>query len=104
MIIYVVVVYVKPEYVTDFIQATLENAHNTRKEPTNLRFDVLQSADEPTRFTLYEVYKDGGVEAHKATEHYKKWRETVENMMAKPRKGIQHKNIFPDTELGFLSH
>lgn len=101
LIIYVVAVYVKPEHVDAFIEATLENARNTRKEPTNIRFDVLQSKKDSTRFTLYEVYKEGGVEAHKATSHYKKWRETVAEMMAKPREGIQHNNIFPETEEGF---
>lgn len=103
MIIYVVTVYVKPEHVDAFIDATIENARNTRKEPTNIRFDVLQSTDDPTRFTLYEVYKEGGVEAHKTTDHYKKWRETVAEMMAKPREGNKHKNITPDTEAGFSS-
>ncbi|MHA1130694.1 MAG: putative quinol monooxygenase [Candidatus Helarchaeota archaeon] len=103
MIIYVVAIFVKPEFRDAFIEATLENARNTRKEPTNIRFDVLQSVDDPNRFTLYEVYKEGGVTAHKATEHYKKWRATVEEMMAKPRKGIQHSNIFPTSENGFLS-
>ncbi|MHA1264035.1 MAG: putative quinol monooxygenase [Candidatus Helarchaeota archaeon] len=103
MIIYVVAVYVKPEYVDAFKEATLENARKTRKEPKNLRFDVLQSTDDPTRFTLYEVYKEGGVEAHKTTNHYHKWRETVAKMMSKPREGIKHINIFPETEDKFLS-
>ena len=64
---------------------------------------MLQSTDDPTRFTLYEVYKAGGVDAHKATNNYKKWRKTVAEMMAKPREGIKHKNIFPETEEGFWS-
>ena len=103
MIIYIVAVYVKPDSRDDFIEATLENARNTRKEPTNIRFDVLQSDDDPNRFTLYEVYQEGGVDAHKATSHYKKWRETVADMMAKPREGIKHSNIFPETAKGFSS-
>ncbi|MFX1298963.1 MAG: putative quinol monooxygenase, partial [Promethearchaeota archaeon] len=86
-----------------FIKATLENAQNTRRETNNIRFDVLQADNDPNRFFLYEVYREGGVEAHKATDHYKKWRETVEQMMAKPREGIQHKNLFPESEDGFKS-
>jgi autoinducer 2-degrading protein len=104
MIILCVTVYVKPEYQEEFIKATLQNARNTRKEPANIRFDVLECVDDPNQFFLYEVYRDGGVEAHKATVHYKKWRETVEKMMASPRQGIQHTNLFPESEDGFKSN
>jgi len=104
VIIYCVTVFVKPEFREDFIKATLDNAHNTRKEPANIRFDVLQCADDPNKFFLYEAYhSEGGVDAHKATAHYKKWRETVEKMMAQPRQGVQHKNLFPESEAGFKS-
>ncbi|NHJ87911.1 MAG: antibiotic biosynthesis monooxygenase [Asgard group archaeon] len=104
MYVVCVTVYVKNEYVVEFIEASLNNAKNTRKETLNLRFDVLQSNDDPTRFFLYEVYKDeSGFTAHKETEHYKKWREVVEPMMARPREGIKHKNIFPTTEEAFVA-
>jgi autoinducer 2-degrading protein len=101
MLIYCVTIFVKPEYRDAFIKATLVNARNTRKEPANIRFDVLQSTEDPDRFFLYEVYHEGGVDAHKATAHYKKWRETVEKMMAQPRQGVQHHNLFPESEEGF---
>ncbi|MFX0067072.1 MAG: putative quinol monooxygenase [Candidatus Hermodarchaeota archaeon] len=104
MLIYCVTVYVKSEYREAFIEATLENARNTRKEPGNLRFDVLECLDDPVKFFLYEVYREGkDVDAHKETNHYKKWRETVAEMMAKPREGLKHKNLFPETEEGFES-
>ncbi|MFX1255901.1 MAG: putative quinol monooxygenase [Promethearchaeota archaeon] len=104
MLIYCVTIYVKSEYREAFIEATLENARNTRKEPGNLRFDVLECLDDPAKFFLYEVYREGkDVDAHKETNHYKKWRETVAEMMAKPREGLKHKNLFPETEEGFES-
>ena len=104
MYVVCVTVYVKEEFQDEFIKATLENAKNTRDEPLNFRFDVLQCLDDPNRFFLYEVYKsDDGMVAHKETEHYKKWRETVAPMMAKSREGIKHKNIFPTTEEAFIS-
>jgi len=97
MIVYCVTVYVKKENVDRFIEATVENHENTRKEPGNIRFDVLQSADDPTRFFLYEVYDSPeAVSAHKAAAHYKKWRETVAEWMAKPREGIMHRVIRPE--------
>ena len=61
-------VHVKPEHREEFIRASLENARSTIQEPGNLRFDVLEQADDPNRFLLYEVYRDAaGMEAHKAT-------------------------------------
>jgi len=97
-----VTIYVKEDYLEEFIKETLENANNTRKEPLNLRFDVLQCLDDPTRFFLYEVYIDeSGLVAHKETAHYKTWRKNVEQMMAKPREGIKHKNLFPLTKEAF---
>lgn len=99
-----VTVYVKEENQEEFTKATLENAKNTREESLNLRFDVLQCLDDPNRFFLYEVYKDeSGFVSHKETDHYKIWRETVAPMMAQPREGIKHKNIFPVEEDAFIS-
>lgn len=104
LLIYCVNVYVKAEYHREFIEATLENARSTRKEPKNIRFDVLECLDNPNRFFLYEIYRDvTGVDDHKETSHYHKWRKTVEKMMAKPREGIKHKAHFPESVEGFLS-
>jgi hypothetical protein len=46
-----------PEDISSFIEATLENARNTRLEPGNVRFDVLQAEQPTTRFLLYEAYR-----------------------------------------------
>jgi autoinducer 2-degrading protein len=90
-------VYVKPEHREEFIRASLDNARGTIQEPGNLRFDVIQRLDEPNRFMLYEVYRDqSGVEAHKATPHYARWRDAVANWMAEPRQGIKHTALFPE--------
>lgn len=104
MFIACVTVYVKPEYREEFMKTTLENARNTRKEPKNLRFDVLQCLDDPNRFFLYEVYTDeSGLTEHKETNHYQNWQKIVEEMMAKPREGVKNKNLFPETEEAFRS-
>ncbi len=63
---YVVCIHVRvhPENRQDFIDASLENARQTIREPGNLRFDVSQQLDDPDRFLLYEVYRDeSGMEA-----------------------------------------
>jgi autoinducer 2-degrading protein len=100
VIMYVVCVHVhvKPENCRPFIAATLENARNTVREPGALRFDVLQQADDPNRFVLYEAYRDeAGAAAHKETAHYATWRDNVAPWMAEPRRGVKHNSLFPET-------
>ncbi len=97
MIVTCVTVYVKEEHINDFIEATTLNHEGSIKEPGNMRFDVLQSFNDPTRFLIYEAYEsEDTAKAHKQTEHYLKWRETVADWMAKPREGISHKVICPN--------
>ena len=56
MHILLVTVQVKPEAVEAFKAAILDNAQASIQEPGVVRFDVLQQAEDPTCFTLYEVY------------------------------------------------
>jgi autoinducer 2-degrading protein len=65
-------------------------------EPGNRRFDVLRDAADPNRFLLYEAYASAeDAAAHKRTAHYLKWRDTVADMMAEPRKGISYVGLYP---------
>ena len=96
MLIVHVHVHVKPEFVEAFRQATVENARNSVQEPGIARFDVIQQADDPTRFVLVECYRTADAPAqHKATAHYARWRDAVADMMAEPRTSIKFSNIFP---------
>lgn len=96
MIVTTVIVYVKPENIDDFIEATRKNHEASVKEPGNLRFDILQYIDDPTKFLIYEAYEsEEASAAHKKTAHYQEWRDTVADWMAKPREGIKYKVIFP---------
>ncbi len=89
-------VHVKAEHREAFIEATLENARNTIREAGNLRFDVLQQAEDTNRFVLLEVYGDeAGMKAHKDTQHYARWAATVAPWMAEPRKGVRYEPLFP---------
>lgn len=97
MNIVLVQVHVRPEFVEAFKQASVENASNSVREAGIARFDVIQQADDPTRFILVEVYKSTEASAaHKETAHYLKWRDTVAEMMAEPRQGVKYSNVFPD--------
>jgi (4S)-4-hydroxy-5-phosphonooxypentane-2,3-dione isomerase len=95
MYVVAVTIFVKPEFRAQFITATLDNARNTRKEPGNLRFDVLQSEEDFSRFMLYEAYKGkDDFSSHQLTEHYLRWKHAVADWMAQPRQGIRHNSIF----------
>ncbi|MCU0510447.1 MAG: antibiotic biosynthesis monooxygenase, partial [Anaerolineae bacterium] len=47
--------HVKPEHVDAFKAACVDNASNSVQESGVARFDVVQSADDPTRFVLVEA-------------------------------------------------
>lgn len=92
-----VFVHVKPDQVEAFKAATIENARHSVEELGIARFDVIQQADDPTRFVLVEVYRTADDPArHKQTAHYLIWRDTVEAMLAEPRASIRYANVFPD--------
>ena len=85
-----------PEHIDAFIEACRLNHEGSTKEPGNRRFDVLQSADDPAAFVLYEAYENAEEAAkHKQTEHYHRWRETVADWMAEPRQGVPYNGLFP---------
>lgn len=94
---YIVMVYVnvKDGYFEEFEKATKENAENSLKEEGVIRFDVLREIENPNKYILFEVYKtEEDSKKHKQTQHYKKWRDTVEIMMAEERKSVKYKEIF----------
>ena len=92
----IVQVRVEARHVDDFIEASRLNHEASVQEPGNRRFDILQSADDPTRFVLYEAYDNAAAAAaHKQTAHYLRWRETVAEWMAEPRQGLPFNGLFP---------
>jgi quinol monooxygenase YgiN len=99
MLVVHVHVRVKPEFIAAFQEASLENARLSVQEPGIARFDVIQQADDPSRFVLVEVYRTPEAPArHKDTAHYQLWRDTVAAMMAEPRSSLKYANLFPGEE------
>ena len=97
MLVVHVFVHVKPEYLDDFIRATIENARCSRQEPGIARFDVLQENANPCKFVLIEIYRTPDDPArHKETVHYARWRDAVEKMMVEPRASVKYHNLYPD--------
>ena len=87
---------VKPECLEDFVAASRANHEASVLEPGNRRFDVLQSADDPNKFVLYEAYASAAdAKAHKDTSHYALWRDAVAHMMTAPRQGDAYVSLAP---------
>ena len=94
MLIVHVHVHVKPGCVETFKAASLENARHSVQEPGIARFDLIQQADDPTRFVLIEIYRDiPATAAHKETRHYQVWRDAVADMMAEPRSSVKYAEV-----------
>ncbi len=97
MFVVIVNVQIKPECVEAFREACVANSRGSLREPGCSRFDVLQERDEPTRFALYEVYRDAeAVAAHKATPHYAAWAEKAAAMQAAPRASVKYEKLHPE--------
>ncbi len=92
-----VFLHVKSEYVESFKAATVENARNSVQEAGIARFEVMQQADDPTRFVLVEFYRSIDARAqHRETAHFLTWRDTVADMLVTPITRTEYVNIFPD--------
>ena len=95
MYVVAVTIFVKEGFSQQFIEATLDNAKGSRKEPGNLRFDVLRAEEDPNRFLLYEAYHTrDDFTKHQQTEHSLRWKSAVADWMAQPRLGIKHQSLF----------
>lgn len=96
MLVVIVSAHVKPEFIDAFKVATLDNASNSIKEPGVARFDVYQQTDDPSRFTLVEIYRtENDPVSHRTTAHYARWRDSVAEMMAEPRTRVTNQFVFP---------
>lgn len=82
----IVDVWVKSEFVQDYIKLTEIKMLSARTETDVLLFNIFQDKNDCTHFVHYEEYRNQQAEFdHKQTQHYKVWKNSVENMMLKPR-------------------
>lgn len=96
MHIVVVSIHLKPGNTERFAALTRENIRETLQESGVVRFDLLQQADDPSRFVLFEVYrKQEDHAAHKLTPHYHAWSLAAEPLMAEPRSRTIYSSVFP---------
>ncbi len=96
MIVTCVYVNVKAASINEFIELTAVNHRESVKEPGNLRFDLIQQADDSSRFMIYEAYEsEEAALNHKSTPHYLKWRDEVAGLMHEPRHGVRYNIVEP---------
>jgi autoinducer 2-degrading protein len=96
MIVRIIDVQVNKQSVEDFKRISVQNRGGSIQERGVLRFDVLQSDTDPQQFFLYEVYRDEQATLdHKETEHYQRWREAAEPMMARKRESTSCSPVAP---------
>jgi autoinducer 2-degrading protein len=96
MAVRLVHIHVKQQHVDEFLAATRANHLGSVAEPGNIRFDVLRSADDPTRFVLYEWYAtDEAAAAHRDTPHYQAWAAAVTDWFVEPRHADAYEAIYP---------
>jgi quinol monooxygenase YgiN len=68
----------------NYLAAIKENGAAAAMEPGCRRFDILNLANDPNHFLLYEVYdNEAAFKAHRETEHFKKYAAATAKMVAK---------------------
>lgn len=92
-------IYVKPEQIEDFKAACVLFASASVHEPGLVSFALLQQAQDPSAFSLFDVYHDEQThQAHLASEHYAAWQTVTQPMLAQPLAARLYAAIFPPPE------
>jgi (4S)-4-hydroxy-5-phosphonooxypentane-2,3-dione isomerase len=75
---------IKPGDMAKFIEAVKENGAAAVKEPGCREFNITVLAKDPNHVFLYEVYdNEAALNAHRATDHFKRFAATTADMVAK---------------------
>jgi len=73
-----------PGQIDAYLAALKENGAATVKEPGCHEFNILVSQKDPNHVLIFEVYNDAAAaQAHRETEHFKKYAATIKDMIAK---------------------
>ena len=75
---------IAPGQIDAYIAAVKENGAAAVKEPGCREFNISVSEKDPNHVFLFEVYDNAAaLEAHRATDHFKKYAATTKDMVAK---------------------
>ena len=97
MISIFVTINIKEGFIDKFREASFGDSEGSvRDELGCFRFDILQNAESPHVFHLYEVYEDDqAFETHKTAPHFKKWFSAVEPWIVGEIKSVKMRTVFP---------
>jgi quinol monooxygenase YgiN len=88
---------IAPAEMDKYLAAIKENGAASVKEPGCQRFDIMVLASNPNHVFLYEVYdNEAAVQAHRTTDHFKKYQATTANM-------VTGRNVRPMKPVAFNS-
>lgn len=91
MLIQMVSIKVKEGHAVEFLEAFRINYEGTRREPGNLRFDVLRDPQDENTFLIYEVFQSAeALEEHRKTEHYKECVRIIDPILDGPRTKVYY--------------
>jgi autoinducer 2-degrading protein len=94
MLIQVVYLEVQPEKLEAFLAEARANVQASRAEAGVIQFDLLQQNDAPTRFMLYEVYRDeAALETHRHTPHFQRWVERGVPLLTGERVRVLYREV-----------
>jgi autoinducer 2-degrading protein len=72
-----------PTEMEKYLVAIKENGAASVQEPGCRQFDIMVLASNPNHIFLYEVYdNEAAYQAHRTTDHFKKYAATTANMVA----------------------
>jgi quinol monooxygenase YgiN len=75
---------VVPGQIDNYLAALKENGAASVKEPGCREFDITVSQKDPNHVFIFEVYDDAAAaQAHRETEHFKKYAAATKDMVAK---------------------
>jgi len=75
---------INPADMDAYMAALKENGAKAVTEPGCREFNIHVKADNPNHVFIYEVYDSAAaLEAHRATDHFKKYAATTQKMVAK---------------------
>jgi len=75
---------INPADMDAYMAALKENGAKAVTEPGCREFNIHVKADSPNHVFIYEVYDSAAaLEAHRATDHFKKYAATTQKMVAK---------------------
>jgi autoinducer 2-degrading protein len=73
-----------PESFDKFMELAKENGAASPKDPGCREFNIAVAANDPHHVVFFEVYDNAAaLEAHRATDHFKKFAASTKDMVAK---------------------